>query len=392
MKNLDFDKYYEAPEPGRRERAYAWATAIGLQDVDGLKPSKYLIATAKRHIEGEISQEDARRLVDEYYETKLGHDEPEDAEEADKVSARMISIINTPGFRLSPEYYLGLHKQIFNGVFPHAGKIRDVELTKREWVLNWDTVEYELSCMIEKSLEYDFDNEKKFKYKGLSEDAFIEHFASFISGIWQIHPFREGNTRTVALFAIKYLKSMRHEVTNDLFAEKSWYFRNALVRANYSNFKLNVDKTQLPLEEFFKVLIYGDEIELHNCFLRIGQEYGTTTAKAIGDLHRHDDDVNDVVNRPDVGKNRRNDGINDGINPSDDGINDGIKYTLTETEEKAVKAILRDSHITATVLSGVLSVKKRQAERIIASLKKKAGLKRLGARKNGEWYFEEAAK
>ena len=304
----------------------------------------------------------------------------------------MISIINTPGFRLSPEYYLGLHKQIFNGVFPHAGKIRDVELTKREWVLNWDTVEYELSCMIEKSLEYDFDNEKKFKYKGLSEDAFIEHFASFISGIWQIHPFREGNTRTVALFAIKYLKSMRHEVTNDLFAEKSWYFRNALVRANYSNFKLNVDKTQLPLEEFFKVLIYGDEIELHNCFLRIGQEYGTTTAKAIGDLHRHDDDVNDVVNRPDVGKNRRNDGINDGINPSDDGINDGIKYTLTETEEKAVKAILRDSHITATVLSGVLSVKKRQAERIIASLKKKAGLKRLGARKNGEWYFEEAAK
>ena len=392
MKNLDFDKYYEAPEPGRRERAYAWATAIGLQDVDGLKPSKYLIATAKRHIEGEISQEDARRLVDEYYETKLGHDEPEDAEEADKVSARMISIINTPGFRLSPEYYLGLHKQIFNGVFPHAGKIRDVELTKREWVLNWDTVEYELSCMIEKSLEYDFDNEKKFKYKGLSEDAFIEHFASFISGIWQIHPFREGNTRTVALFAIKYLKSMRHEVTNDLFAEKSWYFRNALVRANYSNFKLNVDKTQLPLEEFFKVLIYGDEIELHNRFLRIGQEYGSPAAKAIADLHRHDDVINDVVNRPDVGKNRRNDGINDGINPSDDGINDGIKYTLTETEEKAVKAILRDSHITATVLSGVLSVKKRQAERIIASLKKKAGLKRRGARKNGEWYFERAAK
>ena len=388
MKNLDFDKYYEAPEPGRRERAYAWATAIGLQDVDGLKPSKYLLATAKRHIEGEISQEDARRLVDEYYETKLGHDEPEDAEEADKVSARMISIINAPGFRLSPEYYLGLHKQIFDGVFPHAGKIRDVELTKREWVLNGDTVQYTPSCVIRDSLDYDFDREKEFSYKGLSEDRFVEHFAAFISGIWQIHPFREGNTRTAALFAIKYLRSRGYSVTNDLFAEKSWYFRNALVRANYENDRLGVEKTQLPLEEFFKVLIYGDEIELHNRFLRIGQEYGTTTAKAIADLHRHDD----VVNRPDVGINRRNDGINDGINPSDDGINDGIKYTLTETEEKAVKAILRDSHITATVLSGVLSVKKRQAERIIASLKKKAGLKRRGARKNGEWYFEEAAK
>ena len=367
----DFGKYYEAPEPGRSERAYAWATAIGLQDVDGLKPSKYLIATAKRNIEGEITVDEARRLVDEYYETKLGHDESEDTEEADKVSARMISIINTPGFRLSPEYYLGLHKQIFDGVFPHAGKIRDVELTKREWVLNGDSVEYELSCMIEKSLAYDFGEEKKFKYKGLSEDAFIEHFASFISGIWQIHPFREGNTRTVALFAIKYLKSMRHDVTNDLFAEKSWYFRNALVRANYSNIKLNVDKSLLPLEEFFKVLVYGDEIELHNRFLKIGQEYGTPAANAVGGLHR------------------RNDGVNDGVNPRNDGVNprnNGVK--LTEAEEKAIKAILRDSRITATILSGLLSVKKRQAERIFASLKKKVGLKRRGADKNGEWYFE----
>jgi len=303
--NLDFDKYYEAPEPGRRERAYAWATAIGLQDVDGLKPSKYLLATAKRHIEGEISQEDARRLVDEYYETKLGHDEPENAEEADKVSARMISIINAPGFRLSPEYYLGLHKQIFDGVFPHAGKIRDVELTKREWVLKGDTVQYTPSCVIRDSLDYDFNREKEFSYKGLSEDRFVEHFASFISGVWQIHPFREGNTRTVALFAIKYLRSRGYTVTNDLFAEKSWFFRNALVRANYENDRLNVEKTQLPLEEFFKVLIYGDEIELHNRFLRIGQEYGTTTAKAIADLHRHDGGVLVPSKREQVGEQVR---------------------------------------------------------------------------------------
>ena len=303
--NLDFDKYYEAPEPGRRERAYAWATAIGLQDVDGLKPSKYLIATAKRHIEGEISQEDARRLVDEYYETKLGHDEPEDAEEADKVSARMISIINAPGFRLSPEYYLGLHKQIFDGVFPHAGKIREVELTKREWVLKGDTVQYTPSCVIRDSLDYDFNREKEFSYKGLSEDRFVEHFASFISGVWQIHPFREGNTRTVALFAIKYLRSRGYTVTNDLFAEKSWYFRNALVRANYENDRLNVEKTQLPLEEFFKVLIYGDEIQVHNRFLRIGQEYGTTTAKAMADLHRHDDGVLVPSKREQVGEQVR---------------------------------------------------------------------------------------
>ena len=176
----DFDKYYEATEPGRRERAYGWATAIGLQDVDGLKPAQYLINTAKRHIEGDISQEEARRLVDEYYESKEGHDLPADVQEADKVSARMIAVINSPTFNFSVAYYLGLHRQMFDGVFKFAGEIRSVELTKREWVLNGDSVQYTPSCMIKDTLEYEFDRKRKFKYKGLSEDAFVEHFASFI--------------------------------------------------------------------------------------------------------------------------------------------------------------------------------------------------------------------
>lgn len=381
--NLDFGKYYEAPEPGRRERAYGWATAIGLQDVDGLRPSQYLIDTAKRNIEGEISADDARRLVDEYYEVKGEHELPEDVEEADKVSVRINQIIHAPSFRLSPEYYLGLHGKIFEGVFPHAGEIRTVDLRKREWVLNGDSVQYEASFLIEKSLAYDFSQEGKFKYKGLSEDAFVEHFASFISGIWQIHPFREGNTRTTAVFAIKYLRSKGFDVTNDLFADKSFYFRNALVRANYENQKLNVDKTRLPLEEFFKVLLYGDEIELHNRFLKIGQEHGSPAAKAIADLHRHNDGVNVGANKSDVGINNSDDAINDVINSV-------IKFT--EKEEIAAKALIRDPRLSAARLADILGVKQRQAQRIIASLKKKAGLKRRGARKNGEWYFDGVAK
>ena len=365
MQNLDFDKYYVAPEPGRRERAYGWATAIGLQDVDGLKPSQYLISTAKRHIEGEISQEDARRLVDEYYETKEGHDLPPDVQEADKVSTRMIAVINSPTFNFSVAYYLGLHRQIFDGVFKFAGEIRSVELTKREWVLNGDSVQYTPSCMVKDTLEYDFERERKFKYKGLSEDAFVEHFAAFISCIWQIHPFREGNTRTAALFAIKYLRSRGYFVTNDLFAEKSYYFRNALVRANYENDRIGVEKTQIPLEEFFKVLIFGHEIELRNRFLKIGQECGTPAAKAIADLHRHDDVIKDVIN----------------------GV---IKFT--EKEEITVRALIRDPRLSAAKLADLIGVKQRQAQRIIDSLKKKAGLKRRGAKKNGEWYFEEGAK
>lgn len=365
----DFDQYYEAIEPDRRERAYAWATAIGLQDVDGLKPSKYLVSTAKRHIEGEISQDEAQQLVDEYYETKEGCDLPADVQEADKVSARIVAVINSPTFNFSVPYYLGLHRQIFDGVFKFAGEVRSVELTKREWVLNGDTVQYTPSCMIKETLEYDFDRERKFKYKGISEDAFIEHFTTFISGIWQIHPFREGNTRTVAIFAIKYLRSLGYQASNDLFAEKSWYFRNALVRANYENVRLQIERTQLPLEEFFKVLLFGCEIELKNRYLRIGQEYGTRTAEVVAGLHRADVSINDVINR------------------SDDVINDVIKFNATE--EAAIKAILHDSRLSAGRLADIIDVKQRQAQRIIDSLKKKAGLKRRGARKNGEWYFEK---
>ena len=381
----DFDKYYEAEEPGRRERAYGWATAIGLQDVDGLKPSHYLIETAKRNIEGEISADEARRLVDEYYEVRGEHDIPEDTVEADKVSARINQLIRSPSFRLDPEFYIALHGQIFEGVFPHAGSIRTVNISKREWVLNGDTVDYEIESEIEKTLAYDFAQEAKFKCKGLSEDRFIEHFASFISNIWQVHPFREGNTRTTALFAIKYLRSKGFSVENNLFAQKSFYFRNALVRANYANQSLGVERTTLYLEEFFKVLLYGDEIELHNRFLKIGQEYGTMSAAAIADLHRQDDVINGVINKPDVGINVGIKHVDDVINRQDDVINGVIKFT--EKEELAVKAFIRDPKLSAMKLADLIGVKHRQAQRIIASLKGKAGLRREGARKNGRWVF-----
>lgn len=282
-----FDQYYdEAVEPGRRERAYAWATAIGLQDVDGLKPSPHLYEVARRHIEGEITQEEARRIVDAYYETKDGHDLPSDQQEADKVAARIIAVINSPAFVFSAEYFQALHGRIFEGIFAHAGQVREVELTKSEDVLNGASVEYAPSFIIKTQLDAEFNRERHFVYKGLSDEAFVEHFAAFIATLWQIHPFREGNTRTTALFAIKYLRSKGFDVTNDLFARKSWYFRNALVRANYENTQLDVAKEPIFLEEFFKVLLWGADIELKNRFMRIGFEYGSKTADSIAGLHR----------------------------------------------------------------------------------------------------------
>lgn len=362
----EFDRYYEASEPGYRERAFGWATAIGLQDVDGLKPSRYLIQTAKRNIEGEISADEARRLVDAYYEVKSEHDGSSESEEADKVAARINQIIHTPAFRLSPEFYLGLHGKIFEGVYSHAGKLREVDLTKKEWVLGGDTVQYEMAFMVQKSLVYDFEREARFRYKGLAEDDVVRHFASFISGLWQIHPFREGNTRTVAVFAIKYLRSKGYSVSNDLFKDKSFYFRNALVRANYENQKRNVEKTIVPLESFFQVLLFGRNLELKNRSLRIGNERVANQGQS----------------------NLETQGRNDVITSANDVINDVMNGSFSESEKKAVRAILRNSRITAAGLAGILGVQPRQAQRIFAALKRKSGLMRRGANRNGEWIFK----
>ena len=359
----EFGRYYEAAEPGRRERAHAWATAIGLQDVDGLKPSRYLIKTAKRHIEGEITAAEARKLVDAYYETKIGHDKPEDEKEADKVAARIVAIVNAPGFRLSPEYWIGLHGRIFDGVFEHAGQIRSVQLTKKEWVLRGDTVEYAPYFDIERSLEYDFGKERKFRYKGLTDGAKVEHFASFISGIWQIHPFREGNTRTVALFAMKYLQVHGYDVTNDLFAEKSWYFRNALVRANYENGRLGVDRTQVPLEEFFRVLLFDEQIELKNRFLRIGSEYGSAEAAATGKLHRQDVAVNGATKGKEKSKEKGK----------------------GKSKEKILALLRRNPKLTTDGLRVETGLSRSGVEKNIRALKASGALRRIGGDKGGEW-------
>ena len=366
MKKSGFDQYYdEAVEPGKRERAYAWATAIGLQDVDGLKPSKHLLATAKRHIEGEITQEEARRIVDEYYETKDGHDLPNDTKEADRVAARIVSVINSPTFVFSPAYLIGLHEKIFEGIFSHAGKIREVELTKHEDVLNGASVEYAPSFMVMKTLEYDFDKEAKFGYKGISDDAFVAHFSEFIAKIWQAHPFREGNTRTTAVFAIKYLRTKGFDVTNDLFARESWSVRNALVRANYENTQLNVAKTTAYLEDFFKVLLFGEEIELKNRFLRIGFEYGSSNAENVANLHRR----------------KGGHGMGGNVGGS---VGGNRLSSLPAQQQEVCRLMLKNPSITAAQIAELQKVRSNTIEKRIAVLRKKGAIVREGGTR-GVW-------
>lgn len=266
----DFEEYIRQSEPGRQQKAYAWRTAIGLQAVDGLKPSEYLKDTARKHIEGEIDIDEAQKLIKSYYQSKSVRTSVDnDLEEADIVSAHIAKLLGEQSFAFSVIGLTSIHRRLFEGVFKFAGKIRDYDITKKEWVLRGDTVLYVNSEDIRRALEYDLEQEKNFVYAGLTHDQMVEHIAKFVSGLWQIHPFGEGNTRTTAVFAIKYLRSIGFYVENDLFANHSWYFRNALVRANYRNAVKGVEPDMKYLVRFFRNLLLGENNELRNRYMVI---------------------------------------------------------------------------------------------------------------------------
>ena len=265
-----FDEYLRQGEPSQKERAENWKTAIGLQAVDGLQPSAYLIDVAKRNIEGEITLDETRKLIDSYYQSKtVRTPKDEDEEEADKVSANIAKILASKTFAFNTNGYVSLHRRIFEGVFKHAGEIRQYDISKKEWVLEGDSVNYLNWEDLRRALDWDIEQEKNFSYKGLTDDEKIEHIAKFISGIWQIHAFREGNTRTTAIFTIQYLRSLGYEVNNEIFAKHSWYFRNALVRANYRNIQKGIDYSPIYLVRFFRNLLLKDGWVLKNRYLHI---------------------------------------------------------------------------------------------------------------------------
>ncbi len=265
-----FDEYLRQGEPSQKESAENWKTAIGLQAVDGLQPSAYLIDVAKRNIEGEITLDETRKLIDSYYQSKtVRTPKDENEEEADKVSANIAKILASKTFAFNTNGYVSLHRRIFEGVFKHAGEIRQYDISKKEWVLEGDSVNYLNWEDLRRALDWDIEQEKNFSYKGLTDDEKIEHIAKFISGIWQIHAFREGNTRTTAIFTIQYLRSLGYEVNNEMFAKHSWYFRNALVRANYRNIQKGIDYSPIYLVRFFRNLLLKDSWVLKNRYLHI---------------------------------------------------------------------------------------------------------------------------
>lgn len=286
-KYTDWEQYERASEPHKRERAEYWRTAIGLQQVDGLQVSDYLRQTAEQHIEGDITIDEARERIKTYYITKTSHDNSSGEEEADKVAANIVKLLAEPSFSFTANEMLNIHRHIFTGVFKHAGQIRTYDITKKEWVLRGDTVMYGRAADIRMALEYDIEQERNFSYKGLSADDIVRHLAQFVSLLWQNHPFCGGNTRATALFFIKYVRSLGFQADNTLFVSHSWYFRNALVRANYRNVTKGIEADDTFLIHFLRNLLFGEHHELRNRFMLVNppeewaeqDKHGTSTVQ-----------------------------------------------------------------------------------------------------------------
>ncbi len=350
MNQDPFKEYIKQSEPSKKYKGYAWSTAIGLQAVDGLEPSEHLVQTAIENIEGNISMADAEMRIESYYAANPNRNDDDRTEEADKVSVRIAAIISEKAFTFSPSEYIGIHRKLFGGIYKHAGKIRDYNITKKEWVLDGATVLYGNATELRRTLEYDFEQEKKFSYKGLSTDEIIEHLAFFISRLWQIHIFGEGNTRTTAVFFIKYLRSLGYDATNDIFAENAWYFRNALVRANYTDLKNDIHETTVYLERFIRNLLLGESNELKNRYLHIAHLFDENADKKAG---------------------------------ISAGINAGIK--MSEKQQKIISMLKENPYCTIREISDKLEVNHSTVERNIKKLRENGIIERVGARKDGKW-------
>lgn len=366
--------YLKAAEPGRRERAAAWSMAIGLQAVDGLETSQFLVDTAKEHIEGRITQNQARRRIHDYYEAEKesGLGDPA-MEEADKVAERIAAVLNDGGFAFTPEYYISIHAKLFKGVFSTAGKIRTVNIRKHEWVLKDESVTYGDAATLKQSLVRDFIDEREFDYGGKPPARIIPHFARFIAQIWQVHPFMEGNTRTTAVFAVKYLDSLGYRVSNDAFRDNARYFRNALARANFADYARGVKRDWSWLEAFFRNLLLGETNELKSRYMLVGltdedkQEIRRLTEAASGNSEKR---LSGKAVRK-SGKKTKEKAVR--------------KSGKKKTVELLYGLLRAHPDLTFAGMTAALGLSRSTLQKHIANLKAAGRLRRVGPDKGGRW-------
>ena len=356
----EFEQYLASGEPGVEERARNWSIAIGLQDVDQLKPSEFLLEQAKANIEGKISSEEVGKRLEEYYSQKSVR-EKADADgtfEADRVADRINLLLAEKAFTFSPMELSRIHNFLFKDVLPHAGQFRTYNITKNQWILDGDTISYGSAGSLSELLNYDFGEEKKFDYSTISSAEAIRHIVRFISGIWQIHAFGEGNTRTTAVCLIKYLRSFGFEVNNESFEKHSWFFRNALVRSQYENIPKRIHRTFEPLERFMNFAVFGIPADLRNRTLHIRWNEPLRQNVVSEESKRQ----NDVLGTP-----------------------LSFSERLSLKELAVIRLIASNPKISIASITSKTGLSRRTIDRIIATLKDKGILTREGAKNNATW-------
>lgn len=362
MEKHDFEEYIRQVEPSAKESADAWKTAIGLQEVDGLKPSSYLLETARKNIKGDITIDKVRQLLDSYYRNKTTRTAQDDStEEADKVAANIKKILSSKTLAFNTNGLISIHRRIFEGVFKHAGEIRKYDISKKEWVLKGNSVHYLNWEDLHRALDSDIQQERDFSYKGLTEEEKIKHITYFVSGLWQIHPFCEGNLRTTAVFTIQYLRSIGYTVDNDMFVNHSWYFRNALVRANYKNSALEIDYDTSYLEKFFQNLLLGTKHDLKNRYMVIDAPT----------YFIHDDEPQNKASEP---QNKPQNSIFD---------------SLSKRQYQIINTINPNNQITKEKIACILNVSESTIARDIKEINKHINLIWVGPSKGGHWQITQ---
>lgn len=350
----DYSEYLIQGEPDKRDRVRNWMTAIGLQDVDGLTPSNYMLEIVRRNIEGEITIDEVSQLVDEYYTTQEGLKQEARTLEADKVAVRIAQLLSHQTFGLGSNYLALIHRTLFEGIYKFAGIYRDYNISKKELVLKGESVRYEHAPLILPTLKYEFEQEENFSYENLTMDEMVKHISRFIANIWQVHPFGEGNTRTTAVFTIQYLKHLGFKVTNEVFADNSKYFRNALVRANYSNIQYGIKETTEYLERFFRNLLMGEKNELKSRYMIIGTLWKQKSTQE-----------------------------------NKESTQEKEKSTQETTAERIIEEIRKNPFTTRKQLSEVIGITPDGIKKQLDKLKKAGKIRHVGATKKGHWEIIE---
>ena len=261
-------KYLTSRNKQEREACLLWLTAFGIQSVVDLKPSADLLRIIINHIEGkydiERTRSEVRAFYHEQHKQSHGGGHHHRFEEADKVAVRIVDYFERGEFELTPESFSFAHRSMFHNLYHNSGQLREAAASKKEWVLGNTAVLYPKHEEIKPYLNYLFSNERSIDLSKLTPQHRLRHLCEFIAKLFMINAFQYANSRATFVYSMKYFLSLGYHFQNDTFFREAWFFRNAIIRACYTNMHQGVYPTTMHMEMFLGNLFLNEENELRN--------------------------------------------------------------------------------------------------------------------------------